>query len=145
MANGDRAQTITRLPASNIDPSLAPTSSQNPTPTIPLRQRSRTLYPNKRQKTDENSETAQQLSGVQCAIETLIGARNPTGAALALLTEVYEPLLEEDHFDMVVELPEDEKKATSFNALSGKARDRWLQKHTGVEVRQVGWLGIEAD
>ena len=85
------------------------------------------------------------MSGVQCAIETLIGARNPTGAALALLTEVYEPLLEEDHFDMVVELPEDEKKATSFNALSGKARDRWLQKHTGVEVRQVGWLGIEAD
>jgi len=120
IANGDRAQTVTRLPVptSNIDPSLAttPTLSQTPTPTIPPRERSRSLYPNKKMKT-EKSEIEEQLDGVQCAIRDLVRARNPVGVAIALLQKVYKPLLEEDYIDIVLKLLKDKKKANTFNTL----------------------------
>jgi hypothetical protein len=55
-----------------------------------------------------------------------------TKRALLLLQEVYKEKLNSNAFDLVINLIEDERKATTFLILRGKRRDHWLRTLCGI-------------
>jgi hypothetical protein len=54
--------------------------------------------------------------------------------ALDLLLEVYISRLSEEHLDMAIDLLDNERKALFFIGLHGVVRDRWLERHAGVQL-----------
>ncbi|ODQ76035.1 hypothetical protein LIPSTDRAFT_224306 [Lipomyces starkeyi NRRL Y-11557] len=145
MATGGYATTLINRPSDSplLDPLLrAPSSSgssSTPSPysaSGPLRKRRR--INNDKLEKEEEKEILQ--GGSYQLIEKVItqlarSRRNVLQQAIDLLEEEYSRKLSSEHMDMALDCLENESKSSMFTSIKDVARrDRWLERHAGVEI-----------